>query len=98
MTFCCEDMAYHTYQPTDSEEKTILYIPRFNEYGIPCRDDSGASVILITHCPWCGKALPKSLRDEWFDKLSVLGFENPLFDDSIPQAFQTDVWWKGKFL
>lgn len=95
MAFCCEDVVYHAYKPTDSEEKAILYVQRFNKYGIPCREDSGASVILITHCPWCGQELPKSLRDEWFAQLSALGFKNPLFNENIPQKYQTDAWWNG---
>ncbi len=95
VNFCCEDMKYHIYQSKDTEVKTILYIPRFNEYGIPCNED-GVSMIIINYCPWCGKKLPLSLRDKWFEKLLLLGFESPLFDEHIPIEYKTDEWWKGR--
>ena len=92
VNFCCEDMKCHIYETNDSERKTILYVPKFNEYGIPCREDS-ISMILIHYCPWCGCELPDSLRNKWFDDLLALGFEEPLFDERIPQEYKTDLWW-----
>ncbi len=77
----------------NSEDKIITYSSRFNEYGIPVCD-GGNSYIIISHCPWCGKELPKSKRDEWFYELEKLGFEEPMFDDSIPEQFKTAEWYK----
>lgn len=87
-------MECHIYDSHDLEKKTILYVPRFNEYGIPCEED-GVSMIMINYCPWCGRKLPNSLRDKWFDEVLSLGFENPLFDENIPIAYKTAAWWNN---
>lgn len=93
MDFCCKDMEYHICEARDSEMNAIWYIPKFNEYGIPCKED-GVSMITIDYCPWCGKKLPDSLRDKWFAALFALGFEDPLFDKNVPKEYQTDLWWR----
>lgn len=84
--FCCDQMKLNI-----AETQTIQYGEVFDEYGIPCAED-GVSVILIDHCPWCGKKLPESKREEWFDKLEKLGFYDPLFDDDIPEEFKSAQW------
>ncbi len=94
MKHCCNDMELYL----NSEDKTITYSPRFNEYGISVCDgknNKSNSYIVITHCPWCGKKLPDSKREEWFEELEKLGFDNPIFDDSIPQKFKTSEWYEG---
>jgi len=48
---------------TDGEGCAIEFWPRYNEYGIRMLD-GGTSIITIAYCPWCGKRLPVSRRDE----------------------------------
>jgi len=36
----------------------------------------------------------ESKRDRWFAELLELGFEEPLFDESIPEKYKTDQWWR----
>ena len=86
--FCCNDMEYNV-----TESNIISYSSKFDEYGIVIPDD-GVSYMLLSYCPWCGSRLPISKRDDWFDQLESLGFDDPLFDDSIPEEFKTSSWWK----
>ena len=81
---CCEMMEY--FLNNNESNKIIQYSDRFDEYGIVIHD-GGNSSIIINYCPWCGKELPKSKRDEWFDTLEKLGFINPLEED-IPIEFK----------
>jgi hypothetical protein len=86
---CCEMMEY--FLNNNESNKIIQYSDRFDEYGIVIHD-GGNSSIIINYCPWCGKELPKSKRDEWFDTLEKLGFINPLEED-IPMEFKSNLWW-----
>lgn len=52
----------------------------------------------IYFCPFCGKKFPGSLRELWFEELRSLGHENPSDDDSIPEAYKSDKWWKERGL
>jgi hypothetical protein len=74
-------------------ETAIVYSPKFREYGIPVLD-GGSSFIVIGHCPWCGKILPVTLRDEWFNEIESRGFEAG--DDSLPTEFTSDAWWRSR--
>lgn len=84
--FCCSEMKQNI-----AETKCILYSDIFDEYGLPVPGDS-ESFLLLKYCPWCGKVLPNSNREEWFEKLEKLGFDDPLFEDSIPIEFKTSKW------
>lgn len=86
---CCEMMEY--FLNNNESNKIIQYSDRFDEYGIVIHD-GGNSSIIINYCPWCGKELPKSKRDKWFDTLEKLGFINPLEED-IPIEFKSNLWW-----
>ncbi len=70
----------------------IDYSPRVREYGIDIRDSEIAQQNIL-FCPWCGRKLPKSFRDLYFDTLEKLGYEP--FDDNIPEKYKTDEWWKN---
>ena len=108
MKMCCEDM-FNNVLCTDleggcisqyPEDKLIYYSSKFNEYGLPVHDGENGratSYVLIQHCPWCGKKLPESRREEWFDRLESLGFDSPFDDrDNIPAKFKTSEWYSGK--
>lgn len=95
---CCQVMNFyvnlqdqHFPDPFDNSDNLIFYSAKFDEYGLIIHDGS-SSYVLIQHCPWCGKKLPESKRDLWFDTLETLGFDNPL-QDEIPAEFETDAWW-----
>lgn len=97
--FCCKDMENNTYCIDQSlsldNSKVIYYSSKFNEYGIPICDGKNGiatSYILISNCPWCGKRLPESKRDEWFESLEKIGYDSPL-DQNIPLEFKTSEWW-----
>ena len=59
--------------------------------------DSIAAWQSIKYCPWCAAKLPTDLMDARDDELGKLGFKIP-YDDSIPEEFKTDEWWKKRGL
>ena len=95
--FCCGNMEFYTLsrhlnddESFASSEKLIYYSEVFDEYGLIIRD-GGKSFIEIIFCPWCGKKLPDSQRDNWFLELEKLGFDNP-FEDDIPEIYRSGAW------
>ena len=89
---CCQYMKEYI----GNEDDIIHYSLKYDEYGISIHDGENGSVnsyIQIQYCPWCGKKLPESKREEWFEKLITLGYENP-FSDAIPKCFLSDEWYK----
>lgn len=79
--------------PFDCPDNLIFYSEKFDEYGIIIHD-GGASFNGISFCPWCGTKLPNSKRDQWFDELEALGFDNPT-EQSIPERYLTNEWYKA---
>ncbi len=67
---CCEQMR----AVLDNAESALVYVAKFREYGLNVLD-GGSSFIVIAHCPWCGRSLPKPLRDRWFDEIEALGYQ-----------------------
>ena len=96
MKYCCNKMKYFISKNKDTfnSDDIIFYVSKFDEYGIIVHD-SGRSYIKIKYCPWCGKQLPDSKMDMWFDELEKIGIENP-FEEEIPTGFKSDYWWKHK--
>lgn len=98
--YCCLNMKDHVIDISDCatpiychDGVVISYSPKLHEYGIPCGD--GHSHITIHYCPWCGKLLsPLGLRDKWFEALFDMGYEDPLFDENIPEEYKSDAWWR----
>lgn len=95
---CCSDMSNqienwkcdtHEYR-YDCPDAVITYAEIFNEYGLIIHGEP--SSILVQYCPWCWKKLPDSMRNEWFDELQKLWYNDPLFDDSIPETFKSKSW------
>ena len=67
---CCEAMSLHLLQtceqhadPFDCPDNVIYWSPTFDEFGLIIHD-GGSSYILVEHCPWCGKTMPTSKRDQ----------------------------------
>ena len=46
------------------EFQSVQYDARFDEYAVVLPEDD--SLMCFDFCPWCGKKLPESRRDEWF--------------------------------
>lgn len=93
-SFCCEMMNYHLttfFTDPESVDCVILYVPKFDEYGMPIHD-GGSSYVLISFCPWCGKELPESKRDRWFNELKKIGIHDPMTED-IPEKYRSDRWY-----
>lgn len=101
--FCCEDMKNNVYctdqdwvsDDGDKEDKIIYYVSRFDEYGVPMRDGGEglcSSYIGIDFCPWCGRKLPESKRDDWFETLEKLGYDEPMGQE-IPKEFESSEWY-----
>jgi hypothetical protein len=72
------------------ERLPVVYNAKFREYalalvGSEARQD-------IAFCPWCGQALPTSLRDRFFDDMDRLGVDYP--SETPPAAYRDDAWWR----
>jgi hypothetical protein len=77
----------------DCPDNIIRFVSKFNEYGIAIRD-RGSAISLIKYCPWCGKRLPNSMRNKWFDELQEMGLDP--WKDKIPTKYQTAKWYSKK--
>ena|SRR3984885_15857699 len=93
----------HCCLTMDSEllnaETVLKYNPQYREYGIKIPESTGC--VLMDYCMACGKKLPLSLRDEWYDILEQkYGLESIGEEDrnKIPKEFFTDEWWKQRGL
>ena len=73
-------------------KEVIHYSPQHDEYG-QIVNDGGRSAYDMFYCPFCGQKLPESKRDRWFNELHDLGYEVPLFDESIPDKYKDDSWY-----
>lgn len=82
--------------PMACPHASVVWSPRFREWGLPIRDGDAASAyayVVIHHCPWCGTALAPSLRAAWHEELARRGFANPLASwDQLPDEFRGDAW------
>ena len=95
-TYCCEMMKRNVFCECNENagDKTIFYSKRFDEYMIPVSED-GLSGICIAYCPWCGKKLPESKRERWFEELEAMGIEFSLLDtEQVPPDYLDDSWWR----
>ena len=80
--------------PFKCPDRLMFYSARFDEYGIIIHD-GGNSYSVIHFCPWCGKKLPDSKRDLWFDTLKAGGYDDPA-KQKIPVEFTTDEWYRKR--
>lgn len=96
---CCQAMAQHLNWLCDQHEDAfdcpdalVWFNPKFQEYGLIIHD-GGASIVTISFCPWCGRRLPESQRDRWFEQLENLGIDPD--NDDVPPEFQNDRWLRS---
>lgn len=98
-THCCDIMTtqienweYDIHKNKhECADALIDYNAKFDEYGIIIHD-GGSAISTIAFCPYCGTKLPESKRDEWFDTLEKMGFDNP-WEQDVPKEFLTDEWY-----
>jgi len=91
--YCCLTMDAQL----SKEYTNVYYDLQYREYGI----DLPKGGFLIDYCMFCGKKLPTSVRDEWFDILEQeYGLESPCEEDKkkVPKEFLSDEWWKKRGL
>lgn len=88
---CCKDMNFFL----EENKVVISYTSNQRLYAINLKSSGGLQA--INYCPWCGSKLPSFFKNEWFDTLEELGFEDP-YDQEIPEEFKTDEWWKKRGL
>ena len=95
---CCEDMDRQVNwecdqhsNPFDCPDALVCFVARFQEYGLVIYD-GGGSFMQIAFCPWCGRRLPDSQRDRWFDELERRGIDPG--DDDTPPEFLDERWLK----
>ena len=78
----------------------VGYLPQVREYGfritnpVEPLDLQEYRIAPIRFCPWCGDALPTSLRTEREARLKDLGLTPDA--DNIPPDFGTDAWWRNE--
>src|SRR4051794_6425538 len=85
---CCQEMSEQVNMRGGSQEspllgttdKRVYWSPVFDEYGLICQPS--AEVLTISHCPFCGRRLPPSRRDAWFQRLEATGWKT--WGDPIP--------------
>jgi hypothetical protein len=93
---CCEAMTeqVNLQSPLASSallgttDKRIYWSPVFNEYGLICQPS--AEILVISHCPFCGFALPPSRRQAWVTALERTGWRT--WGDPIPPRMLTYEW------
>ncbi|MEW6619280.1 MAG: hypothetical protein AB1422_08095 [bacterium] len=68
---CCKMMNFHI----NHEDKIIQYWSKFREYVIKIPEVLGGGGLVMNYCPWCGKKLPKSLRDKIFEENQKKGLD-----------------------
>jgi hypothetical protein len=75
----------------DVPSSPLVYLSSFREFGLIA---SPAEPVLqkIDYCPFCGAKFPKSLRDEWFERIWEMGLDSNSQD--IPDRFRGDEWWR----
>ncbi|MFD6425793.1 DUF6980 family protein [Streptomyces sp. NPDC060198] len=93
---CCETMTRYASLECDQHDDPfacpdtlVEFDPRFQQYGLIIHD-GGTSASTIDFCPWCGRRLPESQRDRWFEELERLGIDP--WEDEIPAEYQDGRW------
>lgn len=85
--------------PWDCPDVVLVYSPTFREWGIPVRNQPRFRAdcqITVSHCPWCGVELPRSLRTEYFERMDELGVDDALCSNrGVPVPYRSDAWWRS---
>ena len=89
---CCDNFVKAAISSSDY----LWYNQALREYFIERKDAN--SILVLTHCFWCGTILPKSLRDviiNVIEKECKVEFNLSDYYESeeIPTEFFSDNWW-----
>lgn len=84
---CCAEMSKQA-SLRGGGDKRVYWSPIFSEYGLV--STAVPEMLLISFCPFCGAALPKSRRDEWFKRLEKTGWAT--WGDPIPEHLLRATW------
>lgn len=76
--------------PFADPDVLVHYDPKFDEHGLIIHD-GGSSTVGIEYCPWCGRRLPESRRDVWYDRLEALGLDPD--EDEVPEEYKSTAWY-----
>src|SRR5689334_12730893 len=96
--FCCNEMFSHLFgSEKNTSELHFDYYPTFREYFIDYKEECGGGIQLVSYCSWCGKKMPSSLREEFFNTLKKeYKIETDIGEykerEDIPQEFKSDRW------
>jgi hypothetical protein len=71
-------------------EHPIYYSGAYEEFGLKL--SSGFEYSILNYCLWCGKKLPKSRRDDWFESLETIGIDP--WENDIPIHYLSSSWWE----
>ncbi|MFJ9567809.1 DUF6980 family protein [Streptomyces fuscichromogenes] len=95
-THCCEAMNSRVDVPCDRHDDPfacpdtlVAFSAAFQEYALIIHD-GGTSSLTIGFCPWCGRRLPESQRDRWFDELERRGIDPG--ENEVPPEFRDERW------
>ena len=80
----------------------LFYLPHVREYGIrvvdpySVLDHQPIRIRPIRFCPWCGGALPESLRATWEAEVAARGLvpDDPDTPTNLPGHLIADLWWR----
>jgi hypothetical protein len=94
-THCCDQMD----SLLNRGQTAIAYNEILREYSILDQHLASTARQEMIFCPWCGKRLPASLRDEWFEVMErEFGIDDPNSSPPGPQEMHTDAWWRKRRL
>lgn len=94
---CCDMMREWAFE---GEDLVLQYWPQDREITIPLPPRRGGGVVVIQHCPWCGKELPRSLSEERYASIEQeMGeaFEKD-YPEKMPRKYRSDKWWRERGL
>ena len=82
----------------------VEYGPMFREYAISAVKEGERHIVhqQMFWCPWCGKKLPESLREKWFDAIEEMGLDDIDIlsdidgDPRVPEDMKSDAWWRKR--
>src|ERR1700759_1175564 len=83
---CCDQLA----RKLADDGVPIVYHARHRSFGIVYLGTM--AVDSISHCPFCGTALPPDLGQLWFDEIDRLGLEPE--DVPAESELRSDRWWR----
>lgn len=94
---CCDCESWSAYW-RDCVRPAMKFDDRFREILLaydcaPLEDRVDSSFQCMDYCPFCGNALPHSLREEWFSELRAKFGDVWRPADGCPEEYEGAQWW-----